>query len=167
MRAGDKVSASADAERKGVHFDLQDIFEQKLKQPSCTQVSDNCFFADKLIGFEHARVYVRVIKSASHQLCGSIQSCEGSLTPPRRRSAGAPLHLSLRACLSSNALKYRVASSCEEDMPNLTVDITWCAAVGMLPRTQAGVSVFSPQRHAVFGQSRSGTLRGLAGSHSW
>ena len=29
---------SADADRKGVLFDLQDIFERKLKQPSCTQV---------------------------------------------------------------------------------------------------------------------------------
>ena len=40
MNAGDKVSVSADAEKKGVHFDLQEIFERKLKQPSCTQVFD-------------------------------------------------------------------------------------------------------------------------------
>ena len=38
VHAGDKVSVSADADRKGVLFDLQDIFERKLKQPSCTQV---------------------------------------------------------------------------------------------------------------------------------
>ena len=40
MTTGDKTSVSADAEKKGVHFDLQEIFERKLKQPSCTQVFD-------------------------------------------------------------------------------------------------------------------------------
>lgn len=38
----DKVSVSADADRKGVLFDLQDIFERKLKQPSCTQLWACC-----------------------------------------------------------------------------------------------------------------------------
>jgi hypothetical protein len=52
MCAGDKVSADAD----GVRFDLQDILELKLKQPSYTQACVPCLVKNLLKSLQPAHI---------------------------------------------------------------------------------------------------------------
>lgn len=150
LSAGDKISVSADAEKKGVHFDLQEIFERRLKQPSCTQVRDifrQCsivirFFVCGVHYSEPSYMLAKILDFYTI-LSGLFQDHTRDILLGCRRM----LRLGQPILRGLTWVTLHGFGRCKHAEP-----LKSPAAVGVLPGTQAGMPVVSPQGHAILGK---------------